>query len=458
MKTKLLLVLLVCSIAANAQYTKLFDFDGSTTGEAPICTFISDGTFLYGTTQYGGLYNNGTLFKIKADGSSYAKLLDFDSISNGGIPLGALVSDGTFLYGITFWGGSEGYGTIYKIKPDGTSYLKLLDFDPVISGQLPWGALYLDGTYLYGTNRWGGTNNSGVLYKIKTDGTGFSKLFDFNSIISGERPNGCLISDGTFLYGTTSSGGVYNDGVMYKIKSDRTSYSKLLDFADSTGCSIYGSLISDGTFLYGMTGYCGANDSGSVFKMKLDGTGYQRLLNFDGANGKFPEGGLLLDNGFLYGTTTLGGTNWNGVIFKLKTDGTGYTKLYDFLDTTSGSWSHCSLISDGTFLYGTARNGGINGKGTIFKYQYTTSSGITENNLEIKFDVAPNPTNGKFNINFNNQITTAYEIGICNVIGEQISFQTRATGIYLSNQPNGIYYITIKTNAGVGNKKIVLDK
>jgi len=58
---------------------------------------ISDGTYLYGMTQQGGDDNKGVVFKIKLDGTSYTKLLDFDG-TNGETPYGSLVSDGSFLY------------------------------------------------------------------------------------------------------------------------------------------------------------------------------------------------------------------------------------------------------------------------------------------------------------------------------------------------------------------------
>ena len=48
--------------------------------------FISDGTYLYGMTVYGGAYNDGVVFKIKPDGTGYVKLLDFDSTTNGANP------------------------------------------------------------------------------------------------------------------------------------------------------------------------------------------------------------------------------------------------------------------------------------------------------------------------------------------------------------------------------------
>lgn len=48
----------------------------------------------------------------------------------------------------------------------------------------------------------------------------YSKLLDFSGITNGSNPKGSLFFDGTFLYGTTSSGGTKNDGTVFKIKPD----------------------------------------------------------------------------------------------------------------------------------------------------------------------------------------------------------------------------------------------
>src|SRR5437764_154534 len=134
---------------ANAQYTDLLDFAGAANGSKPDGALISDGTFLYGTTQVGGTNNLGTLFKIMPDGSGYVKLLDFAGAANGSYPAGSFIYDGTFLYGMTEFGGSNNMGTIFKIMPDGSNYIKLLDFEDTLNGKQPLGYLVSDGTFLY---------------------------------------------------------------------------------------------------------------------------------------------------------------------------------------------------------------------------------------------------------------------------------------------------------------------
>jgi uncharacterized repeat protein (TIGR03803 family) len=67
-------------------------------------------------TSYGGINDYGVVFRVKADGTNYTKLLDFNGSLNGSVPQSSLTSDGTFLYGMTEQGGSNGYGTVFKLK------------------------------------------------------------------------------------------------------------------------------------------------------------------------------------------------------------------------------------------------------------------------------------------------------------------------------------------------------
>lgn len=320
-----------------AQHTKIFDFTGITDGSSPLGSLISDGTFLYGMTIGGGTFNKGTIFKIKPDGTGYSKLLDFSGTLNGSTPNGDLYSDGTFLYGMTKRGGIKDSGVIFKIMPDGTGYSKLLDFLGTANGSYPIGSLISDGTFLYGMTNSGGAGTClfpwggcGVIFKIMPDGTGYSKLFDFASASDGSYPEGSLIYDGTFLYGIASYGGINNDGVIFKIKPDGTDYTVLYDHS-SSDINANSSLIYDGTFLYGMTAGGGTNSVGTIFKIMPDGTNRSILLNFVGpANGRTPFGSLISDGTFLYGMTEYGGTDDKGTIFKIKSDGTNYSKLFDF--------------------------------------------------------------------------------------------------------------------------------
>jgi uncharacterized repeat protein (TIGR03803 family) len=460
---KLYVIILLLSISfgcqqVNAQYTKLLNFASTTSGKNPTGSLISDGTFLYGMTYVGGTDSLGTVFKIKTDGTGYLKLLDFVGV-NGKNPNGSLISDGTFLYGMTFAGGTNYNGTLFKIKPDGSGYVKLVDFGSGINGDYPFGSLISDGTFFYGMTSSGGINNGGTIFKIKSDGSNYQDLWDFAGT-NGSAPSGSLVSDGTFLYGMTTMGGTNNLGTVFKIKTDGSSFLTLMDFTTSTNGSLFygseSSLIFDGVFLYGMTPEGGANNLGTIFKIKPDGSGYVSLLDFAGAaNGSYPYGGSLFSDGtFLYGMTTGDGTSDIGTIFKIKPDGSGYVKLLTF-NGTNGRLPNGSLISDGGFLYGMTREGGTPGDGVIFKLGGAV--GIEQVKGESnEISIYPNPTNGFFLIQTNStekQIIDLFDINGRHVFSEIVN---GTTDLDANSLDNGIYTLTIKNSAGVTNKKLVI--
>ena len=292
-------------------------------------------------------------------------LLDFNQ-TDGEAPYGSLYYDGTFLYGMTTLGGANDSGVIFRIKPNGTGDTVLYDFNR--NGYEPHGSLISDGTFFYGITTLGGINNEGTIFKIKPNGTGYVKLLDFNGA-NGKYPNGSLISDGTFLYGMTPQGGANDSGVIFKIKPDGTGYLKLLDCTLLKGSSPMSDLYYDGTFLYGMAqGGTGVLGPGVIFRIKPNGTGDTVLLNFNYTNGAGTNGSLISDGTFLYGMTTGGGVTTTGNIFKIKPNGTGYTDLHDFYDTIpEGNYPYGSLYYDGTFLYGMTSIGGTLDYGIIFK-------------------------------------------------------------------------------------------
>lgn len=438
-----------------AQYTKLYDFAPGSSGYSPGGTLISVGTYLYGMTSSGGTNSMGVLFKIKQDGTGYSKLLDFSGVSNGSYPWGSLISDGTFLYGMTYGGGTNGYygngygigyGTIFKIKPDGTGYSKLHDFAGVSDGSKPSGHFISDGIFLYGMTEEGGIGGFGTMFKIKLDGTGYSKLRDFETVGS----NGSsLISDGNFLYGM-SGGGTNGGGLIFKIKPDGTGYSVLFDFNGTNGSAPCSSLISDGIYLYGMTQTGGTLSKGVIFKIKPDGTGYSKLLDFGSIinGGINPWSSLTSDGTFLYGMTYGGGTNDYGTMFKIKPDGTGYSKLLDFAGASNGKTPRGSLIYEGSVLYGVTYNGGTNNYGAMFKYAIATS--IEESNIGTSFNVYPNPTNRVSTIVLNSNENKNMNIELFDLLGNNMQHFNKqiVTGennieIDLSELNSGIYFLRV---------------
>jgi uncharacterized repeat protein (TIGR03803 family) len=448
----LTLLLLLEGISGTAQFTKIHDFDGTSDGGYPFCNLYFDGTFLYGVTIYGGLYGNGTIFKVKPNGTEYTTIFDFNAEVSGFNAYATLISDGTYLYGTTK--GSEVaniHGSVYKIKPDGTEFSTLLTFTS-LNGSTPWSGLYLIGDVLYGMTMYGAQGST--IYKLKTDGSDFATIFIFTESTSGYSPYGELIYDGTYLYGTTAGFA----GNVFKILPDGTGFTTLVNFGNApNGNFPYGSLISDGTFLYGTTGTGGVYDMGTVFKVKHDGSEYQQLFSFSGTNGQQPMDNLVQLGDYIYGMTMFGGTSSYGTVFRIKADGTGFSKLLDFDGTNNGCYPRRSVITDGTALYGMTSSCGANNWGVIFKL-IPENLGNTEVSPRPEMVVYPNPTQGLITIAV--QSVAQYQIEVYNILGVLITTQTatsQQTTVDLTHQPAGVYIVKVSDdNQNTIHQKIVI--
>lgn len=282
-----------------------------------------DGNF-YGTTYNGGSNNAGTVFRLATNGALTTLATLAFANTNGAYPIAGLIEgrDGNF-YGTTAWGGTNGYGTIFKVATNGTLAV-LVSFDNT-NGASPYAGLAQanDGS-LYGTTYQGGTNGGyGTIFKLTTNGT-FTSLYSFTGANDGANPYAGLVqgADGNF-YGTTFSGGTDGYGTVFKFATNDV-LTTLVSFGNTNGANPQANVIqaSDGNF-YGTTWAGGAFTNlagqgyGTVFKLTTNGT-LTMLVSFDGANGAAPEGGLIQSaDGNFHGTTASGGAYGYGTVFRL---------------------------------------------------------------------------------------------------------------------------------------------
>ena len=170
------------------------------------------------------------------------------------------------------------------------------------------------------------------------------------------------------LYGTTSVGGVYGFGVVFKLS--KTGEETILhSFAGnpSDGEGPYGGLIRDATGNFYGTTVSGGSEClcGTVFE--VDTAGSETVLySFSPSDGYYPTRGLVRDaEGNLFGTTSSGGSSDGGTVFEVSMTG-NETVLYDFLQ--EGHNPEGGLVQDSLGnLYGTASGGGSGGHGVVFK-------------------------------------------------------------------------------------------
>ena len=133
----------------------------------------------------------------------------------------------------------------------------------------------------------------------------FSVLHSFTGGADGANPYyDAPVVSGSTLYGTANQGGA-GGGVVFSVKTDGTGYNVLHTFTNTApdGYQPLGSVVLSGSTLYGTTYYGGSGNgtsgNGTVFAVNVDGSGYQTLHSF-----------VTTTNGYKpYGTVTLSGSN-----------------------------------------------------------------------------------------------------------------------------------------------------
>ena len=205
----------VFKLDAKGNLTLLHSFAGTPDGEDPYAGLLRDkaGNF-YGTTMFGGTGGGfGTVFKLDANGK-LTLLHSFAGTPDGVNPLAGLLRDAAGnLYGTTKYGGTNGgYGTVFKLSAKGKLTL-LHSFAGTPDGENPYSRLIRDSAgNFYGTTFYGGTLGYGSVFKLDPAGK-LTILHSFNDSPDEAHPIAGLILDKAGnLYGTTSDGGDLNCG------------------------------------------------------------------------------------------------------------------------------------------------------------------------------------------------------------------------------------------------------
>ena len=267
---------------AGGSFTNVHSFTGGSDGGSPLVSVISSGGKLYGAA---GGNQGGTVFSVNPDGTDFTVLHPFVGAPNDGVaPQGELILSGEILYGTTPFGGTFNNGTVFAIKTDGTGYTNLYSFSSAadVSGHPPFGTnadgavptagLVLAGNTLYGTAEGGGAGGNGTVFALNTDGKGFRTLHTFtpttNSINSdGAQPSVQLILSGDTLYGTAGWGGISGAGTIFSINTNGTAFGTLYNFTGGDdGWGPASRLVLSGNTLYGTAITSGR---GTVFALDI---------------------------------------------------------------------------------------------------------------------------------------------------------------------------------------------
>jgi uncharacterized repeat protein (TIGR03803 family) len=276
-----------------------------------------------------------------APATTFTVLHTFTNGADGANPLAGLTVDSSGdLFG-TAQNGGAGYGTAFELKrlARGWQFDVLHTFASGTDGAAPIARL-MPGPQgrLYGTTSQGVSGGGGVFDLAATPKTFPRKetqLYAFASPGNGYSPtSGDLTFDTAGnIYGTTTSGGIYNGGTVFKLTHVRSGWkeSVLYNFGQVGDGSVpYAGVIGDAAGnLYGTTSAGGSAGDGTVFELTPKGLGYTETIlhSFQGqSDGLVPYSGLTADSaGNIYGAATDGGTAGGGTIFMLSPSGGGWT-------------------------------------------------------------------------------------------------------------------------------------
>jgi uncharacterized repeat protein (TIGR03803 family) len=273
--------------------------------------------------------------------NGFTNLHSFD-FTDGFSPYAGVTLSGSTLYGTTERGGSAGGAAVYKINTDGSGFTNFLSFGGT--------AHTIGGVVVSGSTVFGVTLNPGIVFAVSTNGIGLITLHDFGTG-GGSNPEATLTLGGSTLFGTTANG-----DNLFQVSTGGTGFTNLYSFSATSGPlqtnsdgveqaevaapfgnqSTYGSLIQSGTTLFGIAIGGGTGGSGTIFSFNLINSNFTTLYSFSAkpgttnADGANPVASMVLSGGVLYGTTLFGASNGNGGIFRINTDGSHFTNLYSF--------------------------------------------------------------------------------------------------------------------------------
>jgi uncharacterized repeat protein (TIGR03803 family) len=351
--------------ASGYNESLLYSFGGGRDGEGPFGGLAMDGRgALYGVTLVGGnkgcdAGGCGLVFKLtpRKSGSGYVEstLYRFANTGDADQPVGTPVLDKSGdLYGATQFGGIANDGAVFKLTPDsdaasGYAERVIYSLPGGAGGYLPQSGLAIDEHgALYGETQYGGnlsacSGGCGVIFKLTPSGSTYvaNVIHAFGARPDGQQPMAAVTVDNATgkVFGTTEYGGTFY-GTAFELTPSGSGYTErvLHNFGRrGTQLDTGPLLLAAHGDLYGAVnqhgGGCGTVGCGSVFELVKSGSGYsyQVLLNFRNAlHGAEPESAaLIMGDGALYGTTRSGGTETGcgdggpggalgcGVVFKL---------------------------------------------------------------------------------------------------------------------------------------------
>ena len=261
----------------GAGYAVIHLFTNTPDGYDPTAGLVADGNILYGTTKYGGgSGSGGIVFRTDTNGAGYTVLHTFTNTPDGMNPNACLVLNAGTLYGTTINGGLYTNGTIFKLATNGQNYSVIYNFSNAPDADFPYGKLVLAGNVLYGTSLLGGSSNKGAIFMLTTNGGNYAVLHNFNGSgvpSDGANPYAGMIFNNGLLYGDTSGYGSSGGGTIFQMGTNGTGFTVLKNLNNaSDGGTPEAGLVWNANTLFGSANFSGSAGYGTLFSLSFSPT------------------------------------------------------------------------------------------------------------------------------------------------------------------------------------------
>jgi uncharacterized repeat protein (TIGR03803 family) len=392
----------------------------SSLGTGPVDGLVADTQGnLYGNTTAGGIYGNGTIFKLPRGASTPIVLSSIDDAAVR--PRGGMAVDASGdLFGITNY-------TVYEL-PVGASKPNTVGSFPSFHGPTT-GVLLDQSGNVFGATESGGANGKGSLFEIVKGSGTVTTLASFNES-NGDNPTLPAMDSLGNLYGNTWSGGSTGGGVVYKLATGSGMISVLGTFAFNGG-GVGPSVVVDAAGnVSGITPSGGQARSGRIYQVASGGTGVVTVASFAPSAGSNPNGGIFADSqGNLWGTVATGGAFGFGALFEV--DPVGNISIVASFNGANGELPNGNVVlDDNGNVYGTTNQGGAYGRGNVF--EWVRGSGNLVSLVDFDGSNGSQPANGLVRDRFGNIFGTEYGFSsgpdfVFKLSGEAHVFSTIAT-------------------------------
>jgi uncharacterized repeat protein (TIGR03803 family) len=276
-------------------------------------------------------------------------------------------------WGATGGGGTDNQGVMFSTKENGTGYKPYPVFTMTTPGSNPnHSEPVVFNNKLYGVMPFGGLSSDGIIYEYDPQTSTYTKKIDLLTV-TGNQPRGSLTIFNDKLYGITTEGGANDVGILFEYNPVTNTCVKRHDFASSTGSEPWADLVVMNNKLYGLASEGGSMNAGVLYEFDPATNVYSKKVDFINTNGSFPKAGMTEYNGLLYGITISGGINNRGVIFNYNPNTNALTVLKSMTEAVGG-FTYGRLVYHNLSFYGMSSEGGPNNNGgTLFQYMIQTN-------------------------------------------------------------------------------------